>query len=73
VAPIVASSESNLANPPNVPDHAGVAPTTSVSATAHAPHFGAHPLVVEKLHTPPVVKPPSQTQSDGENPFDRRH
>ena len=62
VAPVVGSSAppSSESTPPALPQ----------AGAPHTPHFGAHPLVVDKLHTPPL-KPP--TQGDGENPFDRRH
>ena len=59
---LITSAEppTNVATPPTLPQ----------VVAAHPPHFGGHPLVVDKLRTPPL-KPPGQ--ADGENPFDRRH
>jgi hypothetical protein len=62
VAPVVGSS----APPPSET----TPPALPQAGAPHSPHFGAHPLVVDKLHTPPLKPPP---QGDGENPFDRRH
>ncbi len=77
--PVTASSASELPKvaplvPSDVPPVSSAPPTTTSAsaspAALHAvPHFGAHPVVVDKLH-PPAVKPPP---TENENPFDRRH
>jgi serine/threonine protein kinase len=66
VAPVVASDAPAEARPipSNPPLEAGA---------SHAPHFGAHGLVVDKLHTPPLKPPSHGTSDDSDNPFDRRH
>jgi len=66
VAPLVPSNV-----PPVPPPVATVAapPPTSLAGLHAPPHFGARPIVVDKLHTPPLKPPPTES----ENPFDRRH
>jgi len=66
VAPLVPST----VPPVNVPRVPSVTPPPPTQAGSHAvPHFGAHPILVDKLKPPPLQAPPVEH----ENPFDRRH